>query len=121
MPKVKRSIKLKDRKKKAKKLANSREIYAWRVSDYPEVKTALRLIFEKMEGQGLIRKQNEKKYKDHIPWYWRPFWWRTFAAISLLYFALYVHMWIGIREGFEHMIGPHRDLADSPENVLPRP
>jgi len=57
----------------------------------------------------------ERKYIDRIPWYGHPFWWPTSAAIFLLYFALYAYMWIRIREGFERIIGPHRDLADSPE------
>lgn len=51
---------------KARDLRNSRDIYAWRVSDHPEIKDALQIIFLKMKNDGLIRTRYEKKYKNHI-------------------------------------------------------
>ena len=57
----------------------------------------------------------EEKYRDHIPWYGRPFWWPVFSGFGLLYFALYASMWIRIRQLITSIIGPHPDLADSAE------
>ena len=45
------------KKKKADELANSRDIFAWRVSDHPEVKSALKVFFEDMKAAKLIRTQ----------------------------------------------------------------
>jgi hypothetical protein len=54
------------KKNKAYELSNSRDIYAWRVSDHPEVKSALKFFFKTMKAASLIRTAYEKKYKDHI-------------------------------------------------------
>jgi hypothetical protein len=52
--------------KKFKELSNSRDLYAWRISDYPEVKSALNLIFDEMKSEVGIGKRYAKKYRDHI-------------------------------------------------------
>lgn len=52
--------------KRVKELSNSRDLYAWRVTDYPEVKSALRRIFDEMKSEVGIGKRYVKKYRDHI-------------------------------------------------------
>jgi hypothetical protein len=49
-----------------KELSNSRDLYAWRISDYPEVKTALNHIFDEMKSEAGIGKRYAKKYRNHI-------------------------------------------------------
>jgi hypothetical protein len=55
-----------EKAQKAEQLDNCRPIDIWRMSDYPEVKSALRPIFEEMKDKGLSDKKHEKKLKDHI-------------------------------------------------------
>ena len=52
--------------RRAEELNNSREIYAWRISDHPEVKSALQIILQEMKDDGQIGKRYENKYKRHI-------------------------------------------------------
>jgi hypothetical protein len=54
------------KKKKVEALSNSRDLYAWRISDYPEVKSVLNYIFDEMKSETRIGKRYAKKYRDHI-------------------------------------------------------
>jgi len=50
----------------AKAYRNSKPLYAWRVSDYPEVKAVIKHIFLEMTSEGLISKRYADKYSDPI-------------------------------------------------------
>ncbi|UCE56579.1 MAG: hypothetical protein JSV31_14370 [Desulfobacterales bacterium] len=52
--------------RKFKELSNSRDLYAWRLSNYPEVKSALNYILDEMKSEVGIGKRYAKKYIDHI-------------------------------------------------------
>lgn len=49
-----------ERKKKAEELNNSNDLYARKLGDYPEVKSALQGIFEGMKAAGLTNKKYTK-------------------------------------------------------------
>jgi hypothetical protein len=56
--------KLTDQQKlqKAEDLGHSRPLYAWRVSEHPEVKDVIASLFAEMEQQGLV----SKRYRDKL-------------------------------------------------------
>lgn len=52
--------------KKAEALNNSRPLDVWKISEYPEVKKALKQIFEEMQAEGLVNERYKKSLKKHI-------------------------------------------------------
>ena len=61
-----KTLSKKEKLRRAEEYDNSRPIDVWRISDYPEVKSALNQIFNEMQEAGLVIKEHEKKLKDHI-------------------------------------------------------
>ena len=51
---------------KAKEYDNSRPIDVWRVSDYPEVKSATGHLHAEMKARGKIKPQFSNDYRDHM-------------------------------------------------------
>ena len=56
----------KEKLKKAEELSNSRDIYGWRVSDYPEVQSVLDRILMDMKTEFRILDRYKKKYQNNI-------------------------------------------------------
>jgi len=56
----------KENRRKAEKLGNSRDIYGWRVSDYPEVEAVLHRLLEDMKSEFRILDRYKKKYDNNI-------------------------------------------------------
>ncbi len=65
--KTKRRLSKKDKAKKAKALAYSRNVYARREGDYPEVKDCLKFFLDEMKkGHWVIKKRYESLYRKAI-------------------------------------------------------
>ena len=61
-----KTLSKKEKVRLAEEYDNSRPLDVWRISEYPEVKSALNQIFIEMQEAGLVIKEHENKLKDHI-------------------------------------------------------
>jgi hypothetical protein len=51
---------------KAEELGHARPLYAWRVSDYPEVKDVIDVLFAEMDQLGLVSKRYSDKLRSNL-------------------------------------------------------